>query len=290
MDKSNVTNGSYTPDDWRWAAKQLNLLVSKFHETDALRLFLKKVANGARSATYGMPASGVWIFGEAGSGKTTALLECARRLQAMDDLDSDLPALFLPLLPAPTMHSLVRDLLLLLKYPFATSRTFSERAGILFEALRKKRVRAVLLDEVQHVVEGNRVVNQVEIRDFLKRLIDETNVCLVLSGIPSARKLRDNDEQLASRVPAEVTLSTNYSQADGEAFIASMLSGAPLRFDAAAAETIVEAIVAREKASARLLARVIEEATKVAALNRSETVQLVHVTHAINFTFLRAQE
>ena len=160
----------------------------------------------------------------------------------------------------------------------------------LFEALKKKRVRAIMIDEVQHVVEGNRSVNQVEIRDFLKRLIDETNVCLVLSGIPSAKKLRDNDEQLASRVPAEVTLSMNYSLVEGQAFVASILSGAPLRFDAAASEKVVEAITTREKASARLLARVIEEAIKAAALSRSETVALVHVTHAISFTFLRAEE
>jgi Cdc6-like AAA superfamily ATPase len=289
MNNPNDSSNSFTPEDWKWAADQVALLSAQFHETGALRLFLKKVANGARSAAYGMRASGVWIFGEAGSGKTTALLECARRLEAMADLDSDLPALFLPLLPGPTMHSLVRDLLLRLKYPFATSRTFTERAAILFEALKKKRVRAILIDEVQHVVEGNRVVNQVEIRDFLKRLIDETNVCLVLSGIPSATKLRDNDEQLASRVPAEVTLSADYSLAEGQDFVSAMLSGAPLRFEADASERIVESIVAREKASARLLARVIEEATKAAALSRSKTVKLVHVTHAISFTFLRAE-
>ena len=51
-----------------------------------------------------------------------------------------------------------------------------------------------------------------------------------------------------------------------------------------------KAITTREKASARLLARVIEEAIKAAALSRSETVALVHVTHAISFTFLRAEE
>lgn len=290
MDQSNQPGKSFTSADWRRAAEKVAILAAAFHETEALRLFMKKVENSARSAAHDMRASGVWLFGEAGSGKTTTLLECRRRLTVMDDLDSEQPVLFLSLLPGPTMHTLVRDLLLQLKYPFATSRTFAERAAILFEALKKKRVRAILLDEVQHVVEGNRIVNQTEIRDFLKRMVDETNVCLVLSGLPSAQKLRDNDDQLASRVCAEVSLSTNYSQIEGRAFVSAMLEAAPLRFDADASEKVVEVLTTREKASIRLLARVIEEATKVAALSRSAMVTAAHVIHAISFTFLRAAE
>lgn len=290
MTKLNDTSKTFSADDWAWAAQKVGALSATFHETAALTLFLKKVEYGARSAAYGMRASGVWLFGEAGSGKTTALNECKRRLKAADDLDSDLPVMLLTLLPGPTMHSIVRDLLQHLKYPFANSRTFSERAGILFEALKKKRVRVIMLDEIQHIVEGNRTTNQTEIRDFLKRLMDETNVCLVLCGIQSGKKLRSNDEQLASRVPAEVTLSTNYSLKEGQAFVAALLSNVPLPFETDASDRVVEAITTREKASARLLARVIEEATKAAALTRATSVTLLHVTHAINFTFLRAQE
>jgi len=280
----------FAPSDWRRAAQQIALLSAQFHETSALKLFLNKVANGARSSAYGMPASGAWIFGDPGSGKTTALVEAKRRVEAMSDLDSEQPVLFLPLLPGPTMHSLVRDLLLQLKYPFASSRTFTERALLLFQALKMRRVLVIMLDEVHHVVAGNRSSNQVEVRDFLKRLLDETNVCLVLSGIPISTKLRDNDDQLASRLPAEVTLSTNYSTGEGKAFVEAVLKGAPLPFEAAASEKVIEDLTNREKSSARLLAKVVEEATKAAALFSSPTVKLVHVVHAINTTFLRAQE
>jgi len=289
MEKQREAQSSFTAGDWRRASEKVAAFAATFHETSALSLFFKKVENGARSAAYGMRGSGVWLFGEAGAGKTTALLECQRRLEDQTDLDSELPVILLSLLPAPTMHSLVNALLLQLKYPFSTSRTFVERAAILFHALRKKRVRAIFIDEIQHVVEGNRIVNQAEIRDFLKRLIDETNVCLVLSGIPSATKLRDSDEQLASRVPGEVVLSTNYSLAEGQAFVASMVNGAPLQFEATASARVIDTIAAHHKASARLLARVVEEATKAAALSRSETVTLAHVNHAISFTFLRVE-
>lgn len=288
MDKQAPQTFSLT--DWAWAAEKVGILSATFHETVAIRLFMKKVEHSARSAAFGMSASGVWLFGEAGSGKTTTLKECERRLNAATDLDSEQPVLYLPLLPSPTMHSIVRDLLLLLKYPFSNSRTFAERAAILFEAIRKKRVRAILIDEVQHIVEGNRTANQTEIRDFLKRLIDETNVCLVLSGLGTAKKLRANDEQLASRLPAEVRLRLKYSEAEGQAFVSALLAGAPLRFDQDAAERVVDVIRTQEKTSARLLARVVEEATKAAALTRSPTVTLVHVQHSISFTFLRAEE
>lgn len=290
MSTANNSGDSFTPSDWRRAAQQVALLSAHFHETSALKLFLNKVANGARSCAYGMPASGVWLFGDPGSGKTTALLEAQRRVEAMSDLDSEQPVLFLSLLPGPTMHSLVRDLLLKLNYPFANSRTFTERASLLFQALKRRRVLVIMLDEVHHVVEGNRPTNQVEVRDFLKRLLDETNVCLVLCGIPRATKLRDNDDQLASRLPADVTLSTNYSTAEGKAFVDAVLKGSPLPFEEAASEKVVEDLTNRTKASARLLAKVVQEAIKAASLFSSRTVTLVHVVHAINTTFLRAQE
>jgi hypothetical protein len=290
MTQANEATDSFSPDDWTWAAQKVAALSSIFHETKALQLFLKKVENGSRSGAYGMRASGCWLFGDAGSGKTTALLEVQRRLRAATDLNTDEAALFLPLLPAPTMHSLVRDMLHQLRYPFSNSRTFTERAEILFDALKKKRVRAILVDEAQHIVEGNRTANQTEIRNFLKRLIDQTNVCLVLSGLPCLRKLRNNDDQLASRLPAEVRLSTGYSLVERRAFVSALLIGAPLVFEPDAYEAIIEAFTAREKTSARLVARVIEEATKVAALIRSDKVRLVHVQHAISFTFLSADE
>jgi hypothetical protein len=278
--------GKFTPSDWAWAAKKVKELYAKIHETEALRIFFKKVTYSARSGAHGMPASGVWLFGDAGSGKTTALTECRRLLSEDTDLDSATPSILLTLLPSPTMHTIVRGLLAQLKYPFANARTFGERAELLFDVLRKKQVRVVFVDEIQHVIEGNRTANRVEIRDFFKRLIDETNVCLVFSGLPSARKLREQDQQLASRVPGEVLLTTNFSKPEGREFISALLQLGPIPFADSASEKIQDVFSLREVASARLVSQVIAEATKIAALMRSPAVLDAHVLHAFRLTLL----
>ena len=278
--------GDFTPSDWAWAAKKVKELYEKIHETDALTIFFKKVLFSARSGTHGLPASGCWLFGEAGSGKTTALKECRRLLSQDVNLDSGTPSILLTLLPSPTMHTIVRGLLAQLKYPFAHARTFGERAELLFDVLRKKQVRVIFIDEIQHVVEGNRNANRVEIRDFFKRLLDETNCCLVLSGLPSARKLREQDQQLATRVPGEVLLTINFSKPEGREFIAALLRLGPIPFAESASEKIQDVFSMRDAASARLVAQVIEEATKVAALMRSQTVLDAHIFHAFRLTLL----
>lgn len=282
--------GNFTPSDWNWAAKRVEELCKKVHVTDALSLFFKKVVFSAISGRHGMRASGVWLLGESGSGKTTAIKKCMQELSRDDRLDSSIPSILLPLLPGPTMHTIVRGLLGKLKYPFANARTFGERAELLFDVIRKKNIRVIFIDEVQHIVALNRTANQVEIRDFFKRLLDETNVCLVLSGLPVAKKLREQDQQLASRMSGEVVLTCNFSDPEGRALVEALIDLSPIQFEPSACERVLNAFAARDKANLRVISAVIEEATKIAALMRSISVDESHVLQAFGLTFLRASE
>ncbi|CAN7715734.1 TniB family NTP-binding protein [Variovorax sp. LjRoot175] len=275
---------------WLEAAVQVLQMAEKFHETPALELFLKRVEYAAMSVAHGLPAEGVWLFGAAGAGKSTALKEACRRLSARPGLRSTRSALLITLLPGPTMYSIVRQLLLALDYPISSSRTFVERVDVLFEAIRSAHVRVIFIDEVQHVCEGNRVAHLREIRDFLKRLVDETNVCLILAGIESAKPLQKSDEQLASRISGELTLRFDFKGNETKAFGRAVLAGSPIPFTADAVEAVLEFLARREGASPRLLVKIGREAIKIAALTKSSTVEVPHVTHAVSLLFLGQPE
>jgi len=272
--------------EWGSAAHQVLQMADFFFETPQLQLFLKRVEYAAISAAYGLPAEGLWLFGGAGAGKTTALKEATRRLRESVLLSSRCPSILIALLPNPTMHSMVRDLLRVLQYPYSASKTFDERVDILFEAIRSRGIRVLMIDEVQHTCLRNRPANLCEIRDFLKRLIDETNVCLVLAGIVSARQLVEGDEQLASRLPAEIKLKVDFNTEDGKALAQGIISGAPLVFSAGAKETLVSFMAKSPNPSIRLLAKIAREAVKIALLTKASFVDTPHVQHAICFTLL----
>lgn len=280
------TKAIFDGKTWIEAAGQVLQMEEQFHETPALKLFLKRVDYAAMSVAYGLPAEGIWLFGAAGAGKSTAMKEACRRLSTKPELRSARSALLIALLPGPTMHSIVRQLLLALDYPISSSRTFVEHVDVLFEAIRSTHVRVIFIDEIQHVCEGNRIAHLREIRDFLKRLVDETNVCLILAGIDSAKPLQKSDEQLASRISGELTLRFDFKTNDTKAFGRAVLAGSPIRFTADAVEAVLEFLANRDSASPRLLVKVGREAVKIAALTKSATVEVVHVVHAVSLLFL----
>ena len=160
------TKAVFDGKTWIEAAGHVLQMEEQFHETPALELFLKRVDYAAMSVAYGLPAEGIWLFGAAGAGKSTAMKEACRRLSTKPELCSRRSALLIALLPGPTMHSIVRQLLLALDYPISSSRTFVERVDVLFEAIRSNHVRVIFIDEIQHVCEANRMAHLREIRDF----------------------------------------------------------------------------------------------------------------------------
>jgi hypothetical protein len=281
---------SLTPADWQRAATVVSQRSSCFHELAATKLFLKKIEAAARGARYGMQASGGWLMAPSGSGKTRTLLACQHMLVRQTDLDTEVPFISITLLPAPTMHTIARDLLSALRYPFANSNNFSERANLLFNGLKNRRVRAVFIDEAHHIVEGNGTSNQRDIRNLLKRLLDETNVCLVMSGLESLKKLRDSDAQLRSRLPAEVVLKTALDEEDGRIISDQLVEGSPIAFTAEARALLKTSTTQRVGMTLREYCAVLDESVKVAALGGAPAVGETHVRHAVGFVFLTGSD
>lgn len=286
-----ASRGKFSEADWSLAAMQVRRLSGGLCETPALTLFFKRVETSAISAAFGIPTEGVWLFGSPGSGKTTAAMEVRRRLDCAELLSKSVrPTLYLSLLPHPTMYSIVRGLLTILQYPFAPSTRFDELVPILFGALRSLGVRVILIDEVQHICEGNRPTILREILDLFKRLFDVANVCLVLIGTESAQKLKDADAQLASRMPGEIRLKFDFQRKEAQAFASKLIKGTPgTEFTPKAIEAVLDLLSTREDATTRLLSKIVRESVLVAALTKSPIIDVAHVRHAIGIVLLKSE-
>lgn len=65
--------------------------------------------------------------------------------------------------------------------------------------LKTAKVRVLLFDEIQHVVERNTARSWYEVADWLKTLSDGLNLSLLLIGLPAAREILSVNHQLRDR-------------------------------------------------------------------------------------------
>lgn len=72
--------------------------------------------------------------------------------------------------------------------------------------LEKCKVRLIILDEFQHLVEGNRHKVLVDSSDWFKNLIDDCGISVVFTGLPYGERVLTENEQLGNRVKIRRTL------------------------------------------------------------------------------------
>lgn len=112
----------------------------------------------------------------------------------------------------PTAGKLVAALLRAYRYPFKSggASTVYGRRGIVFDMVREKGTRVVLIDEAHHLLKQARRADQPddepEATDFLRELVDEAHVGLVLSGTDVLDRLHSVDAHLDDRVPGRYAL------------------------------------------------------------------------------------
>ena len=287
MERTNpaATTPKFSHQQWVNAAKAVTEFDEMFVETSTSELFIRKVIYSVLSAAHGMPAQGAFLLAKSGFGKTAILTECYRRICAMPELDSPMPAIYFGLLPRPSIHSLVRDQLRVAKYPFAAGRSFDDRVDLLFKVIKKGKVRAVIIDEGHHLVENNGVRPVQELRDLIKRETDHTNTCLVMGGLPEMDKLRKGDEQLSSRIKAVVPLTSSIDEPEGRSIAGGLLARSPLKFTESAVTSLFSTLELRGHTSQRHFKTTASEAIKIAVLTGSSFVNEAHVAHAFRVTY-----
>ncbi|AZZ43463.1 transposase [Pseudomonadaceae bacterium SI-3] len=82
------------------------------------------------------------------------------------------------------------------RYGRYTAEQATARASFL---LKSAKVRVLLFDEIQHVVELNTARSWYEVADWLKTLSDGLNLSLLLVGLPAAREILSVNHQLRDR-------------------------------------------------------------------------------------------
>lgn len=156
--------------------------------------------------------TGLRLVGPPGVGKTALLRYFRDSLPSSSLYHKPAGALAIRLPNRPYAGHLVRALLWHLNYPLTggSPKQLYERRRVVFEALKAKGTRMVIIDEAQHLVSrtfaGNVKTIEGDSTEFLRELIDETRVSLVLAGSQDLDGTGPAMDHLSSRVNSRLEL------------------------------------------------------------------------------------
>jgi hypothetical protein len=195
--------GSRTPAALAAGKELLDVIVEHI---DFKRVYDSCIDLVTTMANLKMPA-GILIQAESGMGKTLLLQMVKRRFAATDGDESRLPCLHLQLDSAVDPHKMAGMVMLALGYPMLPSRPNLENMNhMIAKGMEKLKPRVLLIDEVQHICEGNRDITARAVTDWLKVRMDAFNVPIIGAGTRTLERLSVINPQFTSRASANFLL------------------------------------------------------------------------------------
>ncbi|MCX4164585.1 MULTISPECIES: TniB family NTP-binding protein [Paraburkholderia] len=145
-------------------------------------------------------AEHIVLLGESGVGKSTLLEKYSRMHPAVVHEEfTEVPVLYVALGQSPTPRSMAGTSLKVLGDPRWYVGKEVELTDRLVFLIKQCRVRLVIVDEANHLVDRGGEKTLHNSADWLKRLVEATRVSFVLAGIPRTRRLLETNDQLRDR-------------------------------------------------------------------------------------------
>ncbi len=166
---------------------------------------------------------GATVVGDSGSGKTTLMAALQRFVPAQDLLGERPSALCLSAQSCPTIGDLLGKLIRQLGFPAAIrGNRISDQSLNLIAALKDRNIKALFIQDFQHLYRGARDKSAAGITDWLKQLVEDAGVVIVLFGTPELGDLSHLNPQLHSRSPARYRLTRFERNDEWIAFLQGM--------------------------------------------------------------------
>jgi|SoiMethySBSTD1v2_1073268.scaffolds.fasta_scaffold04443_10 Bacterial TniB protein. len=177
-----------------------------FPRNDAALKAIKECHEHAKVAN---EAEGLLVQGDTGAGKTTIIRLYAREHQrTLTDEGSIVPVLCASVPVPATCKSLATALLTAIGDPAAERGTQISQTNRLTRYFQACNIELLILDEFQHFQDRDSKKILKTVSDWLKLLMDQTRVPIVLSGLPYSHTILDavGNEQLQRRFAARIDL------------------------------------------------------------------------------------
>lgn len=146
------------------------------------------------------------LVGPSGSGKTSCLKRFAGKYpDRHEELRDVHPILFVDVPSTCTVKNLAEEILIQLNDPPTSMGTLGHYTARVHHQMRMQGVQMLILDECQHLVQGNATAKQVA--NWVKHLLNERVATVVLSGTPEMLAVLEASKELKRRCLGIVTLN-----------------------------------------------------------------------------------
>lgn len=140
------------------------------------------------------------VIGESRTGKSRLLEEASRPWKTMRTKEGlYVPTISIKTPARPTVKGVVTRLLEELGDPQWDKGTETVKTMRLEKLIERVGTKVLFMDEFQHFHDRNLNKVSQEVADWLKSLVDETKICLVVVGLPNCQAVIDQSEQLSGR-------------------------------------------------------------------------------------------
>jgi len=211
------------------------------------------------------------VLGETGVGKSTILEQILRKNPRTHHATfTEVPVLYVEVPARCTIGRLCAALLQALGSPFWNKGDDGDRQDALVALMKKCKVRLVIIDEINHLIERGKQRTHYALADWVKQMGKLGGASLLLAGTPRAALLLKTNEQLGDRFAEVITLRPLSAEGDAKELRAALkvfgrMLGGLDSFDIAAAaqtKTFGFATGGRLRAIRRLLIRAVQIACR----------------------------
>jgi len=159
-------------------------------------------------------APGMLLKGQSGAGKSS-IIEWFLKRNPMYEEDKKFvqPVVRASVPPKPDVSSLGQEILNGLGDPYSDSSTKESRRRRIYTLMKNLGVKLLILDEVQHFVDHGGA-SALEVTNWFKMLVSETQIPVVLVGLPRSEDLLTRNEQMARRFPMRCYLEPFHHRSD----------------------------------------------------------------------------
>jgi len=143
----------------------------------------------------------ILIYGETNNGKTTIINEFMRRHPVSYDengSNTELPVVRIEMPPEANQDSIYMALLRELYVPFQPNAKKEEKANQVFMVMRRLKVRILIIDELNNLLDANRL-KQNQVINTIKYLSNTLKVPIIGVGTNEAKNVFRSDRQLSNR-------------------------------------------------------------------------------------------
>lgn len=155
------------------------------------------------------------VLGSSGTGKSSLCKWMASNYPKQVLLERDyIPVLHVVIPPTATVLGVADAILKGLGDPHSRTGSIANKTARIITLCRACGVELILFDEAQHLQDRGDSRTHYMVGDWLKHLIDEIGVPIVLVGLPRLQSLLQTNEQLRRRFSRKVWLSLGRSDED----------------------------------------------------------------------------